>query len=119
MATVRLRSWTTSKGVRKSAWLVDHHANHHRSTRQFKTKEAADDWLAVVQASEGRLLIWSEEHGAWWKPGRIGYTRSIREAGRYSFDEAAEIVDTANRYLKSGFNEIAMIDPMLPGEGSG
>jgi hypothetical protein len=62
----------------------------------------------------GRWLIWSEEHGAWWKPGRLGYPRSIREAGRYSFDETSEIVENANRYVASGFNEVAMIDPIWP-----
>lgn len=56
-------------------------------------------------------LVWSEEHGAWWKPGRRGYTRSIREAGRYSLDEAADIVEKANRYVRDGFNEVAVFDP--------
>jgi hypothetical protein len=59
------------------------------------------------------FLVWSEEHGAWWRPGRSGYTQSIREAGRYSLDEAAEIVEKANRYLDAGrFNEVAVFDPM-------
>jgi hypothetical protein len=58
------------------------------------------------------FLIWSEEHGAWWRPGRMGYTTSIREAGRYSLDEATEIVENANRYLKSGFNEVVVVDPL-------
>jgi hypothetical protein len=58
------------------------------------------------------FLVWSEEHGAWWRPGRAGYTRSIREAGRYSLDEAAAIVENANRYVRDGFNEVAVFDPM-------
>jgi len=58
------------------------------------------------------FLIWSQEHGAWWKPGRMGYTRSIREAGRYSLAAATEIVENANRYLKDGFNEVMVYDPM-------
>ena len=58
------------------------------------------------------FLIWSEEHGAWWRPGRAGYTRSIREAGRYSLEEAGDIVKKANRYLPAGqFNEVALFDP--------
>jgi transcriptional regulator with XRE-family HTH domain len=58
------------------------------------------------------FLIWSEEHGAWWGPGRTGYTRSIREAGRYSLAEASEIVQNANRHLtKGGFNELMVYDP--------
>ena len=41
---------------------------------------AADDYL-----------IWSHEHGAWWRHARRGYTRNMAEAGRYSHREAIEI----------------------------
>jgi co-chaperonin GroES (HSP10) len=41
-------------------------------------------------------LIWSIEHGMWWRPGRCGYTLSLAEAGRYSFVEATEILARAN-----------------------
>lgn len=47
----------------------------------------AGDWL---------FLIWSIEHGAWWRPGRWGYTYVLAEAGRYSAREAAAIVEDAN-----------------------
>jgi hypothetical protein len=33
-------------------------------------------------------LIWSTERDAWWRAGRQGYTRDIREAGRYTHREA-------------------------------
>jgi len=57
------------------------------------------------------LVIWSEEHQAWWSPSRSGYTRSLADAGRYSAEEAQEIVTGANRYLPAGqFNEVAMVD---------
>lgn len=58
------------------------------------------------------FLVWSEEHGAWWRPGHMGYTQSIREAGRYSLQEAADICAKANRYVADGFHEIAVFDPM-------
>ncbi len=41
-------------------------------------------------------LIWSEEHGAWWRPYARGYTVSIVAAGRYSAERAAQIVRDAN-----------------------
>lgn len=53
-------------------------------------------------------LVWSEEHGMWWRAGHCGYTRSIREAGRYAKAEADEIVRRANIV---DFNEIAIPDP--------
>ena len=54
------------------------------------------------------VLIWSEEHGAWWKPGRWGYTTSMAKAGHYSEGVAEEIVRRAN---VCGFNEIAVPVP--------
>jgi hypothetical protein len=40
-------------------------------------------------------LIWSNEHGAWWGPGRRGYVRRIENAGRYSHAQAIEICTEA------------------------
>lgn len=40
-------------------------------------------------------LIWSHEHGAWWRPKCAGYTNSVNEAGRYKRDEALSICLTA------------------------
>lgn len=55
------------------------------------------------------FLIWSEEHGRWWKASRWGYTSQIREAGRYSEGEAASIVNSAN--YGGRFHEIAIPVP--------
>ena len=41
-------------------------------------------------------LIWSIEHDAWWRPGEMGYTTTLREAGRYSKHQASVIVGHAN-----------------------
>lgn len=45
-------------------------------------------------------LIRSFEHEftrvCWWGPNRCGYTEKLEEAGRYSGEEAAEIVTAAN-----------------------
>jgi len=58
-------------------------------------------------------LIWSEEHGAWWKPESSGYTDSIKEAGRYTKAQAFQIIHDANQYCqRPGFNEIALPDPL-------
>ncbi len=55
-----------------------------------------------------KWLIWSIEHNAWWKPGHAGYTKSRKEAGRYSYTEALKIVKGANINLRDEPNE-AMI----------
>lgn len=43
-----------------------------------------------------KWLIWSNEHGQWWAPASQGYTPSRKRAGRYSLEEATEIVAGAN-----------------------
>ena len=37
------------------------------------------------------FVIWSWEHLAWWRPARQGYTKTLAEAGHYTFEEAADI----------------------------
>lgn len=39
-----------------------------------------------------KYLIWSIEHGMWWKPYEMGYTKDIYSAGRYTAEEAVEIL---------------------------
>jgi hypothetical protein len=52
--------------------------------------------------------IWSIEHQGWWRPNHQGYTKEIKEAGRYSTNEAVSIVRSANIGDKNTPNE-AMI----------
>lgn len=47
-----------------------------------------------------QCLIWSNQHGAWWRPCRRGYTGVIEEAGRYNADEARRIVADATLHGK-------------------
>jgi hypothetical protein len=58
-----------------------------------------------------KWLIWSLEHGGWWRSGRMGYTGEVKEAGRYSFLEAREICLGANRYVER------VHEAMVPVEG--
>ncbi len=53
-----------------------------------------------------RYLIWSEEHGGWWRAARRGYTTEMREAGVYTAPEAREIVEQGN--LMGVFHEVAI-----------
>lgn len=46
-------------------------------------------------------LVWSNEHGAWWRPERSGYTGDVWAAGRYDEDAAAQICDTRS-WRKAG-----------------
>lgn len=52
-----------------------------------------------------RWVIWSELHGGWWCPNRMGYTPSLKYAGRYSWVEAIGIVKQGNGH------EVMVPDP--------
>lgn len=54
-------------------------------------------------------LIWSNEHGRWWKPQRWGYTPIIGEAGRYRKQVADKIVQDAN--IAGRINEVVVLAP--------
>lgn len=43
-----------------------------------------------------RYRIWSIEHGAWWRPNWKGYTEKLEDAGEYPYEEACEIIRSAN-----------------------
>lgn len=46
-------------------------------------------------SNDDMFLVWSNQKGLWWRPGRAGYTQYIEEAGRYSRTDAEEIVASA------------------------
>jgi integrase len=49
MASIRKRTWTTSKGVEKTAWLVDYQHKGRQHIKTFPTRRAATDWRAQMQ----------------------------------------------------------------------
>ena len=52
------------------------------------------------------FVIWNWEHQAWWAPDQQGYTEQLAQAGRYTFDEAAEIIIG---HIPAG-EEVAMVE---------
>lgn len=64
----------------------------------------------MIPAPEIPWLVWSNEHGKWWKPGGRGYTSTIGEAGRYTRAAADRIVADSN-YAPHIKNEIAVLAP--------
>lgn len=60
-----------------------------------------------MSSEQDQYVIWSEEHGAWWLPDKMGYTRHVAQAGRYSQEEAETIIRNANEHLLPGtFHEV-------------
>lgn len=77
-----------------------------RAVRQLMLDHGGDDsaWWAGLADGIVKLLdlmerpewlVWSNQHGQWWRGGRAGYTQYIEEAGRYSRAEAEAIVRQA------------------------
>ena len=52
--------------------------------------------------ADGKYLIWSNEHGAWWRPNSAGYTTFLESAGRYPRDRAIEIAARARDGWRPG-----------------
>lgn len=50
--------------------------------------------------TKNKYKIWSNEHQAWWRPNKCGYTDHRELAGVYEEDEAFEIVRDANKHIK-------------------
>lgn len=46
-----------------------------------------------------KYLIWSREHQGWWRPQQCGYTNYMELAGRYTLEEATEILKNAHSHI--------------------
>jgi hypothetical protein len=86
-----------------------------------KMTMAMEMWREARRRAESEIfLVWSEEHGAWWRSGGAGYTHSMEQAGRYTKAQAEAIVASGNKeihpdtgfYGDRTFNEIAIPDPL-------
>lgn len=60
-------------------------------------------------------LVWSNEHRAWWREHGCGYTHDVKQAGRYDFDEAAQIIVEANEYGILTCEPSETLVPVVPG----
>lgn len=58
---------------------------HHIGTHWLVPK------IVAALGGDPTYLIWSHEHGGWWGPERCGYYQTVRNAGRYSRDEAMKV----------------------------
>lgn len=55
------------------------------------------------------FLVWSNEHGQWWRANHMGYTSVIEEAGRYGMAESLRICRNAN--FGGVINEVRVLAP--------
>jgi len=60
---------------------------------------------------EKAWLVWSHEHGLWWRANNRGYTSSIDEAGRYTLTDALSCCDIRSRRPDGTPNEIVQPSP--------
>lgn len=64
----------------------------------------ADPRLTATAADA--YVIWSHEHRAWWRPGGIGYTPRLADAGRFTRLHAIDICIRAMPGAKEALNEL-------------
>lgn len=62
------------------------------------TTETTTEKVEATTAKDGYWLVWSLEHGAWWKGNTSGYTPTKEEAGLFTFEEAQQIVIDGNKF---------------------
>lgn len=66
----------------------------HGQAEPVQCQECTAGLIAALEEAliaEKLSLIWSNEHGAWWRPGHAGYTVHLDQAGRYEREEAERI----------------------------
>lgn len=65
--------------------------------RQLDPEIARAAAAGAVQVWADHLpwLVWSNQKSMWWRANRSGYTQYIEEAGRYSAEDARQIVSQA------------------------
>lgn len=87
----------------KYAEAIDY-GDFHRASDLRDEIAALEKAESVDQKPEAqrKWLIYSLEHSLWWKAKSHGYTPRRIEAGKYSFNEAKEIVDGANQFIADG-----------------
>ena len=58
-----------------------------------RMRQAGSTGVAVFILRHGPryVLVYSAEHGAWWRPGNCGYTLLRDEAGVYTFLQALRL----------------------------
>lgn len=103
--------------------MIDRENPLYRRLVEVVGREAAEAMLVATWPGLDPVwspyLVWSNEHVAWWRPGRSGYTMDIREAGVYSETEARDIVAQATlvqEWDKSIPNELPVRLADLPEE---
>lgn len=67
----------------------------------------------INDQAPARWLIWSNEHEAWWRANRVGYTHQPDEAGRYPGEQARAICAEAG-LVKGRFGATIPAELMVP-----
>ena len=81
--SVRKRAWTTSKGEKKEAWLVDYtDQNGDRHIQTFDRKKDADEYHATVRVDVGKGIHTphSKEQNRRRSGGRLDQVRGVGKA---------------------------------------
>jgi len=93
-------------------WIKEQSSNPPREgSLEMKCMIEAVEAIQLDASVENtKWLIWSHEHKAWWAANEMGYVSTRRNAGRYTFKRACEIVENANFALEREPHEAMVLD---------
>lgn len=84
--------WRSGEGSeREEAWNLVADFTCCNWWKLVNALNAQASTLTPSDAMTTQYLIWSHEHGCWWRPNSAGYTKDPRAAGIYSREEALSI----------------------------
>lgn len=67
--------------------------------------------MSLLEGLQRHWLVWSNEHGAFWRPDSMGYTSDIKQAGRYTQGQARRCCDSGKLDPDGKPEEVMMLAP--------
>ena len=72
-----------------SAWVIYQNSGRFPvAATPAQDEHDTPDTPSLRESDKVEYLIWSGEHNAYWMPDASGYSCRIRDAGRYSLEDA-------------------------------
>ncbi len=63
----------------------------------------------TINDNDKVFLIWSNRRQLWWKDNFSYYTSDVRQAGRYSLQQARQICNTLNLHTTNAGPDSALV----------
>lgn len=84
-----------------------------RVTLNGINRRGLSNWKAREWWCRQRVIIWSQEHCAWWRQDAAGYTTDANAAGVYEFADAYDRTKHCGPEKRIGFYATRALTPSL------